>query len=180
MNIELQLCGEDQAHVLRNLFPHYLHDISEFDALEINRHGVIGAGSDDVEASVRPVGAWWEKPRDLFPYLIWVDGSPVGFSLVMGGPYVEATIGSKEIDFVFYALFVAHSHRGSGVAARAAALCMDQHRGLWEVATYPKCGRNVAFWTKVISQYTKGSGQPAEVDHVWGRRITYTFSNDSA
>ena len=162
--------------MIRNLFPLYLHDIAEYEAIDVNRHGVLGAASEDVETPVRPIDAWWDA---LFPYLIWADGAPIGFSLVMGGPYVEATIESNEIDFVLYAFFVLHSHRGSEVAARAAALCMDQHHGVWEIATYPKCARNVAFWTKVVTQYSHGICQPTEVDHAWGRRVTYTFRNDS-
>ncbi len=58
MQVELKLTDEFDAQVLRNLFPLYLHDISEFDDIETNLKGVIGCDDNEVPNHERPVDAW--------------------------------------------------------------------------------------------------------------------------
>ena len=40
--VELRLSDEEDAYIIRNLWPLYLHDVSEFDGCRPNRHGIVG------------------------------------------------------------------------------------------------------------------------------------------
>ncbi|MDF1729579.1 MAG: hypothetical protein P1U53_17705 [Sulfitobacter sp.] len=177
MQVELKLSDGSDAHVLRNLFPLYLHDISEFESIGANSQGVIGCDDDEVPTHQRPVAAWWQNPEFLFPYLILVDGKPAGFSLVYCGPYLPEELTAQGIEFVIYGFFVLHAHRGTGVAERAAKLSLDRHRGPWEIVTYPDSLRNVAFWKRMLNAYTSGQFTQQAVEHVWGPKVAFTFSN---
>lgn len=173
----MQLClsGPEDAAAIRNLYPLYLHDVSAYERKTPNRHGVL---SDD--DSLRTWGelldrnsAWWERPGVLFPYLIRVDGVPVGFDLIASGPYVP-TAG---VDFVVYEFFVVHAFRGTGVAAAAAQEGIRRHRGTWEVATWPKASRARASWRKTLSPCARGEVRETEEDHPWGERVVFRFDN---
>jgi predicted acetyltransferase len=177
MQVELKLSDAGDAQVLKNLFPLYLHDISAFESIEINRHGVIGADGDDATTPTRPEPAWWKNPEHLFPYLILLDGQPAGFSLVLAGPYLPEELVAQGIQFVIYGFFVLHAYRGTGVAERAAIECMQRHLGQWEIVTYPKSDPNLSFWRRVLNRYTGDSFTEQTLDHVWGPRVAFRFSN---
>ncbi len=42
MKIELKLSGADDAHIIKNLWPLYQDETSEFELLKPNSHGVLG------------------------------------------------------------------------------------------------------------------------------------------
>ena len=46
MRVELALSDEDDAYIVKNLWPLYLQDISEFEASRPNRHGLLIEGDD--------------------------------------------------------------------------------------------------------------------------------------
>ncbi|MEM7738560.1 MAG: GNAT family N-acetyltransferase, partial [Deinococcota bacterium] len=118
--------------------------------------------------------AWWQDPESLFPYLIVVDGRPAGFNLIAASSRLPQEI---QADFVVHEFFVLHAYRGSSVAERAAIDGFNEHRGAWEVVTYPTHLRAIAFWRRVISQYTSTNFSEAEVDHPWGRKVAFHFDN---
>ncbi len=177
MHVELKLADEKDARIMKNLFPLYLHDISEFEEIPVNRFGVIGCDDDAVLASVRPEAAWWKNPNYLFPYLVLADGKPAGFSLVYCGPYLPEELVAQGIEFVIYGFFVLHAYRGTEVAERAAQLSIDNHPGSWEIVTYPESSRNIAFWKKTLNRHTQGQFKQEQIEHVWGPKVAFTFSN---
>jgi predicted acetyltransferase len=80
-------------------------------------------------------------------------------------------------DFVVYEFFVAHAWRGAGVAADAARLGFAQHRGTWEVSTWPTAARAIAFWRKTLRDCARGELKETEEEHRWGRRVVFRFDN---
>jgi len=90
---------------------------------------------------------WWQKPEDLYPYMIYRDGAPVGFCLVMGRRYVAAV--GEEGDYLIWEMFVDKPHRGSGVAELAVREILLSKPGRWSVQAMPKNGRAVGFWRRV-------------------------------
>ena len=42
MNVELKLPEDEDAYIIKNLWPPYQHDISEFHGSVLNRHGLFG------------------------------------------------------------------------------------------------------------------------------------------
>jgi aminoglycoside 6'-N-acetyltransferase I len=177
VNVQLRLSSSADAYVIKNLWPLYQHDVSEFATdLVINRHGLFGV--DDGVRSWDGHGdrndAWWRAPRSLFPYLVVVDGRPAGFNLIATRPHLPE---GMDADFTVHEFFVLHAHRGKGVAERAAIHGFDAHRGTWEIVTWPTHGRAIAFWRRVVGRYAANGFSEAEVDHPWGRRVAFRFDN---
>src|SRR5690606_29504234 len=109
-----------------------------------------------------------------FPYLILVDDAPAGFNLIAGKAALPKEL---QVDFVVHEFFILHAYRGSSVAQQAALEGFEKHKGLWEVVTYPTHVRAIKFWRRVIGQYTKDKFTEEELDHPWGRRVSFRFNN---
>lgn len=176
MKLELKLTSDDDAQVIRNLWPLYQHDLSRFTGAVPNQHGIF---SDDDRTTtlaqhLESLDPWWSEPEVLFPYLIVVDGAPAGFNLIAARPRFAKEIPA---DFVVHEFFVLQAYRGSTVAEQAATEGFNRHRGAWEVVTHPTHSRAIAFWRRVIRQYTSGQFSEAETDHPWGRRVSFRFDN---
>jgi len=173
MKVELKLTDEKDAHIIKNLFPLYQHEVSEFEGCKPNRHGLVFM-DDNVRtlAEVSPGTSWWKEPEALFPYLILVDGCPAGFNLVAAGARVLV-----EADFVVDEFFVLHAYRGEGVAEQAAIEGFNLHRGKWEVDTWPSHARAVAFWRRVVLAYSPAALMEDAPDHPWGERVSFRFDN---
>ncbi len=175
MKVELKLSDDSDAHVIRNLWPLYVHDVSVFDGGVPNRHGVLidNDGVTSLDAQGVTQQGWWQKPDVLFPYLVLVDGAPAGFNLIARGAFDPDAI---KADMTVFEFFVVHAFRGKGVAEQAAA-GFARHPGTWEVVTHPPNVRAIAFWRRVIARATIGDVREEEVDHAWGRKVAFTFSN---
>lgn len=169
---------ERQRHgspVLGNLWPLYVHDLSEIDPKDPNRHGILG--EDDgvrtlAEQSLRQ-DAWFSDPAALFPYIITANGKPVGFNLIAARSRLPSGI---DADFVVHEFFVLRAFRGVGVGEQAARDGFDAHRGRWEVVTPPQHARAIEFWRRVIERHV-GEYSESEVDHPWGPRVAFHFDN---
>lgn len=174
--IELRLSTAGDANVLQNLWPLYQHDVSEFDGAVPNRHGIF-SDDDGVGTLAQHVGSlnsWWSDRATLFPYLIVVNGAPAGFNLIAARPRFPEAI---DADFVVHEFFLVHAHRGGSVAEHAAREGFARHRGRWEVVTYPTHRRAIAFWRRVIAGYTSNRYTEQELDHPWGRRVSFRFES---
>ncbi|MGQ0552983.1 MAG: GNAT family N-acetyltransferase [Planctomycetota bacterium] len=173
--VEVLLTARAEAQPIQNLFPLYLHDIASYEHKPPNRHGVL-ADDDRMrtwDELLEGQAAWWEKPGVLFPYLINATSLPAGFLFIASGPYVP----TPSSDFVVHEFFIAHAWRGSGVAAEAIRQGCARHRGRWEVATWPKASRALAFWRKTLPTCASGAVRETEEDHPWGRRVVFRFDN---
>ncbi|MCB0126829.1 MAG: hypothetical protein KDE58_31435 [Caldilineaceae bacterium] len=176
MNVELRLSTNEDAQVIRNLWPLYQHDVSAFDGAVPNRYGIFS--DNDTTATLAEHGnslnPWWGDTATLFPYLIVVDGFPAGFNLIAARSRLPAEI---QADFVVHEFFVLHAYRGSSAAERAAVEGFNRHRGEWEVVTYPTHLRAITFWRRVVSRYMSMRFSEDEIDHPWGRRVAFRFNN---
>ena len=180
MDVQLKLSTQDDAHIIKNLWPLYQHEVSEFDGQRPNAHGLFGV--DDSVTTLAEHGesqnAWWTDPKSLFPYLILADGHPAGFNLIAARSRLPEEF---DVDFVVYEFFVLHAFRGHGVAERAALDGFARHPGKWEIVTYPSQARAISFWRKVVKQVVgMGSAETDATervgDHPWGRKVIFTLS----
>ena len=176
MSLKLRLSSNQDAQTIKNLWSLYQHDVSEFDGAVPNRHGIF---SDDenittLEKHLDSLNPWWSDSASLFPYLIMVNDLPAGFNLIAAKAKLLKEI---QADFVVHEFFVLHAYRGSSVAQQAAIEGFDKHKGEWEVVTYPTHLRAIKFWRRVISQYTSMQFSEDEIDHPWGRRVSFRFNN---
>lgn len=171
-DFSLTLSTASDAHAIKNLWPLYLHDISEFDRRVPNAHGVIG----DTDQPTRwggPGEAWWKNPEALFPYIVRVGDSVAGFNLIAGGPYVP----DEAIDYTVHEFFIVQAFRGTDVAQRAAQEGIEKHRGRWEVLTYPNGPRQVAFWRKTLATCATSEVDERVKQLELGQKTVFRFSN---
>jgi len=175
-HVEVVACDAAAAHIVRNLYPLYLHDLSEFSGEVPNRHGVLEPDSD-----VRTLAAqgelpyqtiWWRKPGVLFPFLVLADAAPAGFALVATGPHAPAGVGVCVQEF-----FIVRAHRGSGVAERAAADVLGRFGGRWEVSVLPRNERAKRFWRRTIARHTGGRFEEIAGDAAAGALHAFQFES---
>lgn len=162
MRIEVVQSTAANAHALHNLYPLYLHDLSEFSDDVPNEHGIY-----EPEATVRTLAEQsdlachricWEKPGVLFPFLFLIDGKPGGFALISTPPYAPA-----DVQFCVQEFFVARPFRGRGLAERAAVDVFERFRGKWVIGVLPRNQKAIAFWKRTVERYTpSGSGESSQ------------------
>lgn len=154
MQVTVQLTNSESKFIINNLYPLYLHDLSEIWGWEPNQYGIF---EDDDTLTLadqnRVFDIWWSRPDSLYPYLIRAGEIPAGFALVASPPYAP-----PGCNFYMNEFFVLRSFRGKGGAEAAALQVFDLHLGVWELQTNPgdKNARAQRFWRKTINGYTHG------------------------
>jgi hypothetical protein len=108
MNISVELCDIENKVIISNIYPFYLHDLSEIWDRKPNKYGVFE--EDDkymtLHHQIRKQDIWWEKPSVLFPYLISVNDIPAGFALVATPPHTPINVNYLLNEFFCLDLFV--------------------------------------------------------------------------
>ncbi len=168
----IDLMGPDSVYktVIRNLFIFYRYEMLLSNHYETalsppvgvtdeswrsgawpNAHGVInGLHSQTHDESVNGMDVFWEWPN-MQAYLILLNGWPAGFAFVASPP--NATRG---VDYRLQEFFVLNKARRLGVGTRAARMLFDRLPGRWELSYDPENLPAVAFWRKLITDYTNG------------------------
>ena len=60
------------------------------------------------------------------------------------------------MDYRMSEFFILRRSRRSGVGKQAAYLVFDRFPGLWELSELPKNTGAIAFWRRIIGEYTSG------------------------
>lgn len=180
MNIEVKLTGLNEAYIIKNMYPLYLHDLSGHYGLveghTPNRHGIF---EDDDECRTladqyEVQNIWWEKPGILYPFLIMVNSLPAGFALIATPPHCAQGVNYFVNDF-----FLLQPFRGNGIAEQAAVEVFERFRGEWELFTNP-AARNITgqkFWRKTVSRYTQGQYTERTGETFDGNMLSFRFNN---
>lgn len=142
LKIELIEVMEEEKSVLRHLLELYAYDFSEFDAADVNEHGVYGYTYFDYY--------WTEDTRH--PFFIRVDGKLAGFVLINEYCYVSPEPGTRSIA----EFFVMRKYRRVGVGENVAVQVFDKFPGNWEVIQHGDNEPSQIFWETVIRTYTDG------------------------
>lgn len=140
-----------------NVFPLYLHDLSEF--------GLTYYALDERGIWIPDHRPSWLEDDDDHPLLIVESGRRVGFALVNQAPSPHVQPG---MDFRMSEFFVLRQHRGRGIGRRAVFALFDRFRGKWEIAELPRNEPAIAFWRRVIGEY--GGGRHHETADATGVR----------
>lgn len=156
--VEIAPSTAENSHIIRNLYPLYLHDLSAFmddDGAGPNAHGVLGEDDSIRCASCGTAqNIWWEEPQSCFPYVVWVGGRPAGFALVATWPYVSHLSNLSNLsNFVLCEFFIVRAYRGRGISEAAARSAFDTHRGWWELSVLARNTRATAFWRRTLGAY---------------------------
>jgi predicted acetyltransferase len=152
--VELVRVPVDDKSVLRNLLNLYLYDLSEFNGMDANEHGLYEYPRLDQY--------WYDDT--CHPLYIRVDGRLAGFVLVHHYDLLN------ERRHVVSEFFVMRKYRRRGVGTKAARLVFEAFPGPWEVSELPENEPSQAFWRRVIATVTKGAyGETV----VHGRPVQY-------
>ncbi len=139
--VEVVVARADEKEILRNLMEKYLYEFSQYDHKPVNAFGLYGYAWLD--------HYWTDRSR--CPFFIKVNGALAGFALVGG----DASI-FKDTRYSMNAFFLLYTYRRAGVGTKAAQRIFDMFPGIWELKCHPGNTAAVAFWHKVITDYTGG------------------------
>ncbi|GBF72542.1 hypothetical protein PA598K_00798 [Paenibacillus sp. 598K] len=179
MKVELELCSREDKYKINNIYPLYLHDLSEIWSFKTNRYGIFEEDETRTLAEQNRVfDIWWEHPGVLFPYLIKVDDLPAGLAFVATAPYIPCP---PEIDYYLNEFFLLRLYRGKGVGEQAVRQLLAQLSGRWELQTNPTARNERAqrFWRKTLEACTHGH-YTEEMGHhpTYGEKISFRFSTN--
>ncbi|XEC94915.1 GNAT family N-acetyltransferase [Paenibacillus tarimensis] len=180
MNIDVKLSNRDEAYIIKNLYPLYLHDLSGHYGLTPghipNVHGIFEDSNEFKTLSDQYAvqNIWWEKPDCLYPFLIRVEGIPAGFILIATPPHC-----SKETDYFVNDFFLLQPFRGKGIAEYSAIQVFQNFKGRWELFTNPaeqnRAGQK--FWRKTLLNYTKADYVEELGTTFDGYKLIFRFNN---
>jgi predicted acetyltransferase len=141
---DARLTVVDRAWLL-NVYPLYLHDLSEFDP---------GYYQLDERGTWQPdhLPSWLSPDGDL-PLLLLADGRRIGFAFVNCKPSPQVAAGC---DYRMSEFFVLRRERRHGLGTHAALAVFDRFPGRWEVSELVGNERAIRFWRRVIAEHTGG------------------------
>ncbi|MCR8642586.1 GNAT family N-acetyltransferase [Paenibacillus sp. N1-5-1-14] len=181
MKVEITLTTQDEAYIIKNMYPLYLHDLAGHYGL-VQGHIPNAHGIFEEEDSYKTLAdqyevqsIWWTKPGCLYPHLIRVDQNPAGFALVATPPHC-----AQGVDYFMNDFFVLSPYRGQGVAEQAAIQVFDQFKGQWELFTN-SAEKNVVgqrFWRRTIAGYTQGNFDEVCRNTFDGVKMVFGFDNE--
>lgn len=180
LNVTARLCGMEEKFIINNIYPLYLHDLSEVWEHKINRYGVFE--NDDTRTLMeqnRVFDIWWEHPNVLFPYLITVDDIPAGLAFVATSPFISCP---HYIDYYMNEFFLLRNYRGKGVGEEAVRQIIGKMPGQWELQTNPteRNERAKRFWRKTLNTCTNGKYSEELGHHPEdGEKLVFRFSTSS-
>lgn len=130
---------------LTNVYPLYLHDLSEFDTSYYTL---------DERGQWRPdhLPGWLEEDSD-HPFVLLESGRRVGFALVNQAPSPHLGPG---IEFRMSEFCVLRPYRGRGIGRQAVFALFDRFRGRWEIFELPRNAPAIRFWRAVIGAWGDG------------------------
>jgi len=173
MEIQCVLADNNTANIIRNLYPLYLHDLSEFNGTLPNEYGIYEDEEiKTLEQQYNVQDVWFENPENLFPYIIFADNKPAGFALVSRGRYAPV-----DCDNYLYEFFVLRPYRGKKIAESAARQVFDKFQGKWRLHTHPTPSnvRAQSFWKKTVNSYTSGKYETEVGPTFDGEKLIFRF-----
>lgn len=141
MNFEITPVREDEKGILRNLLEKYLYEFSQYELEDVNPLGLYGYSYLD--------GYWTEEGR--WPFFLKVDGKLAGLAMVNDYPEAGKT------DYCMSEFFVMYKYRRCGLGKWAVFQLFHRFQGTWQLKRHPKNLPSVAFWDRVVGEYTGGA-----------------------
>jgi predicted acetyltransferase len=135
--------GSESDVLLRNLFEHYCHDMSEWFDVDTEADGSYSYDTASV----------WAGEQEV--YLARVGAAIAGFALIGSAAGWLGDIGARDV----HEFFVLRRFRRRGIGKQMAALLWNEHRGEWLVRVLEANAPAVFFWRTAISGYSGGSYQ---------------------
>jgi predicted acetyltransferase len=138
MSLEIAQIDERSDALLRNLYEHYVHDMSEWLKLDVNENGKF-----DYDTS-----PFWRG--DFSAFIAKSNGKIAGFAVVQSAEKWLGDATARDVkDF-----FVLRAHRGHSIANDMARFVWDQLPARWLVRVLPTNRPALPFWRRVVAEYS--------------------------
>jgi predicted acetyltransferase len=169
--LKLEKLPVERAYILQNLYPCYLHDLSEYQDILPNQHGLFE--SEDITTYEKEtfLKIWWQHPGLLSPFLISVEGRPAGFVLLAKKPF------SNDSDNEIVEFFILKPYRKKGWGGQAAIQALDLFHGNWRIRVLFKNLPALAFWRSIIAKYTASKYLESNDRSGENEIVVFRFSN---
>lgn len=151
--VQIELSTRAKSHIIKNLYPLYLHDLSPYSNkvnMHPNVHGVFGESNlTRCACQSDSLNIWWSKPGVLMPYIMRDDVTPIGFALVAAKPHTP-----QQCDFCLYEFFLVAPYRRRGMGSQVALWLFERYAGTWELNVLIKNTPAMSFWRSLLNSYT--------------------------
>jgi predicted acetyltransferase len=147
--------ADHERAALRNLYPLYLHDLSQW-----STHYRL---DEDGRWQPSYVDDFLSRP-DCAAFLIREDGAAAGFAWVGGGDFPRKR---PDRDWRLAEFFVAAPFRRRGIGRAAAARVLDAFVGAWQLEVIDGNEPALAFWRGVLAERGPYAEEPGEGDSVF-------------
>jgi predicted acetyltransferase len=144
--LSISKVGPEAEIVLRNLFEHYLHDMSEWFEIDVKADGSYSYDTASI----------WRDGYEA--YLAKVGDSITGFALAGSAEEWLGKTGAHDV----HEFFVLRRFRRNGIGQRMATLLWNERSGEWLVRVLEANAPAVPFWRASISSYSRGSYKEEE------------------
>jgi predicted acetyltransferase len=151
---------------LENVYPFYLHDLSEFD-LDAYHLDASGRWQPDYLP-------YWLRQPFCFPLIALSGDVPVGFAFVGQRPF---PFMAADQDFNLAEFFLLRSHRRTGLGRQVALQVLRRFPGRWELSVLPRNVGAIAFWRSVLPLVAPDSVR--EEPHLATLRFTFEVRSSS-
>lgn len=172
MTVEIRLASSEQRYIIQNMWPAYIHDLSQYRNQLPNKHGLFDDDEISTYTAENFMTGWWTHPKQAFAFILYVEERAAGFALVASPPLVDG-----KADKVIAEFFLLHPYRGKGIGKLLATQVFDMFKGSWQVSVLPKSKPALAFWRKVISEYTNDKFHEQEQKYPDELMIDFFFSS---
>lgn len=125
----------EEKMILQNIYPLYLHDLSEYCDQEMREDGTYDIAFLDL---------FFEK-EDLVPFLIRLNEWVVGFILIQKGTYAP----SSGEDYYLSEFFILRNFRKRGLGREAVRKLFTQYPGTYLLGQLPNNLPAIHFWKSV-------------------------------
>jgi predicted acetyltransferase len=136
--LSIERVGIECNPILRNLYEHYVHDMSEWLGIETKADGTFSYDTAPL----------WQGDAAVF---LAKDGETlIGFAVVTSAAKWRGNQAARDVkDF-----FILRAHRHKRFADTMAKFIWDQFRGEWLVRVLSKNKPALPFWRRAIREYT--------------------------
>jgi predicted acetyltransferase len=137
----------------------YQYELSDIWDQDLDAHGEYGYALD----------RFWTA-KECLPVVATVDGRYAGFALVDGAVKVGQS-GNWMDQF-----FVLKKYRGRGLGKSLAYHTFDLRPGYWEVGQMTANAQALAFWRRIIEEYTGGAYTEHTLSSGWWQGVVQAFA----
>ena len=163
--VSLHPATPDDEPILSNLLQLYIHDLSAiFPKVVLGRDGRF-------EYPRLPL--YWSEPERRFAFLIRCGERLAGFALATRGSPV--TTNPDVMDVAEF--FVIRQYRRSSVGRDAAFHLWNHFPGPWTTRVASHHASAVAFWSRVIGEYTQGAAAESQHRHLTSDWRVFAFES---